>query len=38
MKLFDNLRKCIVHKLLRPEDGYKYTGRIVRFYCDLEDT
>lgn len=38
MKLFDNLRKRIVHKLLRPEDGYTYTGRIVRFYCDLEDT
>ena len=26
MKLFDNLRKRIVHKLIRPEDGYTFTG------------
>lgn len=26
MKLFDNLRKRIVQKLIRPEDGYTYTG------------
>lgn len=28
MKLFDNLRKRIVQKLIRPEDGYTYTGII----------
>lgn len=26
MKLFNNLRKHIVHKLIRPEDGYTFTG------------
>ena len=26
MKLFDNLRKRIVQKLIRPEDGYTFTG------------
>lgn len=37
MKLFDNLRKRMVHKLLRPEDGYTYTGAMVRFYHDLDE-
>lgn len=32
MKLFNNLRKRIVDKLIRPEDGYTYTGRPVKFY------
>lgn len=26
MSLLNNLRKHIVHKLIRPEDGYTYTG------------
>lgn len=37
MKLFNNLRQRIVHKLIRPEDGYTFTGNAMRFYCDLED-
>lgn len=36
MKLFENLRQRIVHKLIRPEDGYTYTGFIeggpIKFY------
>ena len=31
MQLFNNLRKRIVDKLIRPEDGYTHTGRPVRF-------
>lgn len=34
MKLFNSLRKRIVRKLIRPEDGYTYTGEAVKFYCD----
>lgn len=41
MGLFNNLRKRIVYKLLRPEDGYVYTGLCggepVKFYHQ-EDT
>ena len=32
MKLFNNLRKQLVRKLIRPEDGYTYTGEAVKFY------
>lgn len=41
MSIFNNLRKHIVHKLLRPEDGYTYTGfsgeEPIKFYYQ-EDT
>lgn len=41
MKLFDNLRKRMVQKLIRPEDGYTYTGMVngepIKFYYQ-EDT
>lgn len=37
MKLFNNLRKRIVHKLIRPEDGYTYTGKLVRFCYSKKD-
>jgi|GEM_PF-5976355 len=41
MKLFNNLRQRIVRKLIRPEDGYTYTGfqggEPIRFYHQ-EDT
>ena len=37
MKLFNKLRKRIVYKLIRPEDGYIYTGNSVRFYHDIYD-
>ena len=36
MKLFNNLRKRIVCKLIRPEDGYTYTGEAVKFYYSDE--
>lgn len=32
MKLFNNLRKRLVYKLIRPEDGYTYTGEAAQFY------
>ena len=39
MKVFDNLRKRIVHKLIRPEDGYIHTGIVngkpIKLYHDL---
>ena len=38
MKLFDNVRRRLVHKLIRPEDGYTYTGLIeggpIKFYYE----
>lgn len=39
MGIFNNLRKRIVHKLIREEDGYTYTADAyktgpVKFYCD----
>lgn len=37
MKLFDKLRRRIVYKLIRPEDGYTWIGRPVRFCYDLDD-
>ena len=41
MKVFDNLRQRIVRKLIRPEDGYTYTGfqggEPIKFYHQ-EDT
>lgn len=37
MKLFNNLRKRMVDKLIRPEDGYTYTGKPVKF-CYNEKT
>ena len=41
MKLFDNLRQRLVRKLIRPEDGYTYTGfqggEPIKFYYQ-EDT
>ena len=36
MKLFNNLRKRIVQKLIRPEDGYTYTGCAFRFYYEKD--
>lgn len=41
MKVFENLRKRIVQKLIRPEDGYIYTGlaaegQPIKFYYNKE--
>lgn len=41
MKVFDNLRKRIVQKLIQPEDGYIYTGlaaegQPIKFYYNKE--
>lgn len=40
MGLFNNIRKSIVRKLIRPEDGYVYTGCVfeepVKFYYDKD--
>ena len=40
MGLFNNLRKGIVRNLIRPEDGYIYTGLVngepVKFYYDKD--
>ena len=37
MKLFDGLRKRIVDTLIRPRDGYTYTGKPVRFCYSEKD-
>lgn len=34
MKLFNNLRKRIVQKLIRSEDGYIFTGCAIKFYYE----
>lgn len=40
MGLFNNLRQKIVRKLIRPEDGYVYIGRVydepIKFYYDKD--
>lgn len=41
MKVFENLRKRIVQKLIRPEDGYVYTGlaaegQPIKFYYNTD--
>ena len=37
MKLFNDLRKRIVNKLIRPEDGYTYIGKQVKFCYSEKD-
>ena len=40
MGLFNNLRRSIVRKLIRPEDGYIYIGNVygepIKFYYDKD--